>query len=54
MGEDSGGRFDRLYADRTSGLMTSDTRELAASHRGPGEVSLAGVSQEMWSFGDES
>ena len=54
MSEDSGGRFDRLYADRTSGLRTSVTRELAASHRGPGVVSLAGGSPEMGAFVEEA
>ena len=54
MNEDSGWRFDRLFADRTSGLRTSVTRELAASHRGPGMVSLAGGSPEMGALVEEA
>ena len=54
MNEDSGWWFDRLFADRTSGLRTSVTRELAASHRGPGMVSLAGGSPEMGALVEEA
>ena len=54
MSVDSGGRFDHLYADRTRNMRTSATKELAAPHRGPDIVSLAGGSPEMGAFVEDA
>jgi len=54
MNDDGGGRFDRLYADRTMSMRTSATKALAAPRRGPGIVSLAGGSPEMGAFAEEA
>jgi 2-aminoadipate transaminase len=54
MNLDSGGRFDRLYADRTRSMRVSATKELVALRRGPGIVSLAGGSPEMGAFAGDA